>query len=103
MHAGDPDRPRFAVQTVVERRTHRQNPAAGTVTRFEDDDLASGLSNEIGRAQAGEARPDDDDRIARGRCARLGESLQQRRRSGSRERGELEKPSTGEVSPHVET
>jgi hypothetical protein len=29
--------------------------------------------------------------------------LQQRRRSGSRERGELEKPSTGEVSPHVET
>ena len=33
---------------------------------------------------------------------RLGESLQQRRRGGSRQGGELEKPSTGDVSPHGE-
>ena len=102
MDAGDADRPGLGVQPVVERRADRQHPAAGTFARLEDDDLASRLSKEIGRAQSGEAGADDDDRVAGVRRARLGESLQQRRRGGSRQGGELEKPSACDVSPHGE-
>ena len=77
MHAGDADRPGLGVQAVVERRADRQHPAAGTFARFEDDDLASRPPQEVSRAQAGEARADDDDRVsgASVRGVRLGESV----------------------------
>jgi len=102
MNAGDADRPGLGVQPVVERRADGQDPAAGTVARLEDDHRASRPSKEIGCAQAGEAGADDDHRVAGVGRARLGESLQQRWRGGSRQGGELEKPSACDVSPHGE-
>ena len=104
MHAGDADRPGLGVQAVVERRADRQHPAAGTFARFEDDDLASCPPQEVGRAHAGEARADDNGAFQgfQGSRRPAGRSLQQRRRGGSRQGGDLEKPSTSNVSPHCE-
>ena len=90
MHAGDADRPGLGVQAVVERRADRQHAPTGAFARFEDDDLASRPPQEVSRAQAGEARADDDDRVSVSRDSgvrgfRLGGSLQQRRRGRSRQ------------------
>ena len=98
MYAGDADRSRFRVQTIVERRTDCHHAAARALARLEDDDLASCLEKEISRAQSGQACADDDDGVSGIR--RLSQSLQQCRRHGRRQRGELEKPSTSDVSSH---
>ena len=102
MHAGDTDRPGLRVQAVVERRADGQHPATGTFARFEDDHPAPGPPQEVSRAQAGEARADDDDKVSRVRGLLLGGSLQKRRRGRSRQGRELEKPSTSNVSPHCD-
>jgi hypothetical protein len=71
---GDADRPGLCVQAVVKRRADRQHPAARPFARFEDNDRATRLSQEIGRAQAGQPRADDDYRASGVRRVRLGES-----------------------------
>ena len=102
MNAGDADRARLGMQTVVERRADCQDAATNAFARLEDDDLASRLSQNISRTQAGESCADYDDWTSCVRGARLRASSQQRWRGGSRQRGELEKPSTSDVSAHVE-
>ena len=64
MNAGDADRPRLRMQTVVERRAHRQDPATGAFARFEDDDLTARLPQRISRTQAGEACANYDDGVS---------------------------------------
>ena len=99
MYAGDADRSRLRVQTIVEGGADCQHAATGPLARLEDDDLASCLEKEISRTQSGEACADDD--YGASGIRRLSQPLQQCRRSRSGERGELEKPSTSDASTHV--
>jgi hypothetical protein len=62
MSAGEPDCARFGVQSVVER-ADGPDATAGSVLRFEHDDIAPRRAKDFGGAQPGKAGADDDDRI----------------------------------------
>ena len=101
MSAGDADRASFRVKTIGERRADCQDAATGTLPCFQGNDSPPGFSKNIGGAQPRQTGADHDDGRAGAGTIILRESAQERRHRRSGKGGQLEKPPTSEVPPHV--
>ena len=69
MRLGDAAGAGLGVEAVGERLAERQDAPARAALGFEDDDVVAGFREQARRAEAGEARAEDDDACGAGRGA----------------------------------